>query len=354
MKKKIVKIIAASGLAVMMGVGALCGTIIPMSGSAASSMTSQSSQSGLAAGHNDSGSSSSAQLGDSALTPQEQLLAGTLEFDPENDPIIAITKDGVEIKHCMLGEPPNPYYDKMPSTHGLAQYAYVEMGVYNNSPIRWVIIGYSEGESQDKYLNFSWIKDNDGTPADNAIENEKFKGKIALNLSLSQIFPNATASTELAYNEVLVLSAINLGTTTFGDVFYNGSTLQTKMRDLYYPDSNKNGAQFSEKDRNIIKCSSNINAISAVGTSTTSEYLFPLAARGEKFNCSSYISDANKLTIGATWWLRSGYSGYSSAKYHAYFVGSNGVIANGGTPDNDRMQTKSYGIRPSCVLNLKF
>ncbi|MBR2221159.1 MAG: hypothetical protein IJ975_03390, partial [Clostridia bacterium] len=61
-KSRVFKVIAASGLALFMGVGTLCGVLIAPMGA-----TSASNAGNLA---------SAAQSADSALTPQEQLLAG--------------------------------------------------------------------------------------------------------------------------------------------------------------------------------------------------------------------------------------------------------------------------------------
>ncbi|MBR2052853.1 MAG: hypothetical protein IJ959_01720, partial [Clostridia bacterium] len=77
-RRKMLKILGAGGLAFFMGVGTLCGVLIAPMGA-----TSASNAGNLA---------SAAQSADSALTPQEKLLAGTgLGLDPENDPVVFTT-----------------------------------------------------------------------------------------------------------------------------------------------------------------------------------------------------------------------------------------------------------------------
>ncbi|MBR3790413.1 MAG: hypothetical protein IKK20_01250, partial [Clostridia bacterium] len=84
MKKKIVKIIAASGLAVMMGVGTLCGVLLaPMN----------SAQASVGGGVTNS-------------------TASPLGLDPENDPVVYTSNNGVQIKYSSTpsGGVLNDYY----------------------------------------------------------------------------------------------------------------------------------------------------------------------------------------------------------------------------------------------------
>ncbi|MBR2221350.1 MAG: hypothetical protein IJ975_04360, partial [Clostridia bacterium] len=122
--KRLLKIFAAGGLAFFMGVGTLCGVVLAPMGA-----TSASNAGDLAA---------LAQSAARALSPQEQLLAGTLEFDSENDPVIYTTDYGLDIRWHLTGYKEDPStLDKIPSGK-FSGYAYIEA-----AGVKWAIIGYS-------------------------------------------------------------------------------------------------------------------------------------------------------------------------------------------------------------------
>ncbi|MBO5309867.1 MAG: hypothetical protein J6A98_01530 [Clostridia bacterium] len=110
-----------------------------------------------------------------ALSPQEQLLAGTdLGLDPENDPVVYTTDYGLEIK----------YANALTNTN-LAGYTYFTLGEYDGTPVTWVILGYDpsmsdwvgdftgakfgSGPIQGGYIQSTTIDD---TPAGEAIGTE--------------------------------------------------------------------------------------------------------------------------------------------------------------------------------------
>ena len=162
------------------------------------------------------------------LTPQEQLFAGTLELDSENDPVIYTTDYGLDIRwHLASPLPTNPNEMQiLPAGQKLATYAY-----FNHGGVNWVIIGCSNksttldngvlnlaniAEYYQKvgYYNFSnttsgiWQYLNDATEdalaADLTDVYANYGGFFynqSLNtISQNAVFPNAVASGELDYN----------------------------------------------------------------------------------------------------------------------------------------------------------
>ncbi|MBR2433430.1 MAG: hypothetical protein IKB21_02345, partial [Clostridia bacterium] len=86
-----------------------------------------------------SSASLSGQNANENLTPEEQLLNGTLELNPENDPVIYTTDYGLDIRWHLTGYKEDPStLDKIPSGERLAGYAYIEA-----AGVKWAIIGYS-------------------------------------------------------------------------------------------------------------------------------------------------------------------------------------------------------------------
>ncbi|MBR2221025.1 MAG: hypothetical protein IJ975_02700, partial [Clostridia bacterium] len=238
------------------------------------------------------------------LTLQEQLLAGTLELDPENDPVICTTESGLEIKYAQainLGS--GDKHANAGSVGGLATtpsgldgYAYLSMGTYDNKPINWIIIGYNtisttttinynfDGAvafsaylaNPSAYNSFAGSLETStdaGVIISSTASNGIVWGNYALSLALnySKATPN---SSELDLGEVLVLCQGTTGLTAFGAAYnnsYGSSTLLTKMRDLYYPSTYKNGAQFTDEEAELIVP----KKLSTAGSTSTQEYLFP-------------------------------------------------------------------------------
>ena len=312
------------------------------------------------------------------LTPQEQLLAGTLELDPENDPVIYTTESGLEIKYAQainLGSG-----DKHTSSgtiggvatipSGLSGYAYISLGTYDNKPINWIIIGYNSSSTTvnvnynfDAAVAFSTYLANPsaynsfagsletstdaGSLISNAANNGLVYGKWALSVALDYSLAVNAASkglTELSSGEVLVLCEGNTGSSWFknGDSVYSSSDLQTAMRNLYYPETGKNGAEFTEVEAALIVP----KTLTTASSDSLTEYLFPLGsskrASTESFAVENYLNSDAKRNIGANWWLRSRNTANST---FAYLVLADGVVSYGGTPF-------SQGVRPAMVLQI--
>ena len=114
--RKMLKILGASGLAIMMGAGVIFGV-----GATASSS-----------------SATAAQLGDSAAA-QEKFehdagiwSGGDLGLDPTTDPIVWTTDTGIQIRSHDVS------VSSSTTTVSTVAYKYVTLGSYN-----WIIIGYS-------------------------------------------------------------------------------------------------------------------------------------------------------------------------------------------------------------------
>ena len=325
MGKRILKIIASGGLAVLMGAGVLCGMLIaPMN----------STHANTSAG---------------ALTPQEQLLAGTLNLDPENDPVVFTTDYGLEIKsHNEAGLVDVTTND--PSSNGTVtvsstSWNYISAGGYN-----WIIIGQYASSSYtlstirgDEYSG----NNPDATDAGNAIEDANGNGLLKTNVTIPA-FTNAIAPSngEIPAGCVLCLCAGTTGTSYFDNTsphysYFPSSDLDTAMTNVY--NSIKSSLKILPTSLTTYGYDMDTGTIT---TYTHIEYLFPLATNEENssqnFCVQTYLNSTTKRDISNRWWLRSGYSSSSSGTYD---VGWGGSI-------NRNYAYGVYVVRPAFVLQL--
>ena len=140
-KKRVLKIMGASGLAFIMGIGTLCGVLFaPAGGSVASSINSQSSQLGLAQSGIATAQSHNGVKSEGLITPQE------------NDPVIFTTESGIDIKFALASVTINSSL----SSGNLSGFPYFTTtgtgGTYT-----WVIIGVTS-KINEKYFRLSSIK----------------------------------------------------------------------------------------------------------------------------------------------------------------------------------------------------
>ena len=325
-QKRLLRIFAAAGLVMIMGAGVLCGFLIPMN--AIHSKTSASE--------------------DTPLTPQEQLLNGTLNLDPENDPVIFTTDYGLEIKSHNVGEVPvSTTSSKGSITVSSTSWNYISAGGYN-----WIIIGSYSSSS----YTISTIRGDeypssipDRTDAGNVLLNASNKGVLKINNITIPKFTNAVTPSngEIPYGCVLCLCAGTTGNSYYDNTspyysYFPNSDLDTTMTNIY----------------NNIKSSLNIlstplttygsNSSGTITTYTHSEYLFPLATNtvntSQNFCVQTYLNSTTKRDIGASWWLRSGDS-YSSKYIFAVYSGGYVYTSNFVTSSN-------FGVRPAFVLQL--
>ncbi|MFQ6749389.1 MAG: hypothetical protein ACLRFR_00925, partial [Clostridia bacterium] len=179
------------------------------------------------------------QNGATNLTPQEQLLAGTLELDPENDPIIATTDWGLDIKFHNAGEYQGAgYLVNNPSTNsitlGSTNYAYVSMGKYGGNDVNWIIIGYSTNPAEGtNVVKATGLGIPDESDAGNVVSSASSNGQLVSTQYLLNEFSSAVPSKEIPAGCVLVISQGKLYDTTFGKYgyyYYTNSTSYSNLR----------------------------------------------------------------------------------------------------------------------------
>ena len=286
------------------------------------------------------------QNGATNLTPQEQLLAGTLELDPENDPVIYITDYGLEIKSHNVGEAPvSVNSDNGTITVSSTTWNYISAGGKE-----WIIIGsYSKSSytftpsiiSADKYSG----NNPDNTDAGNAVESANVNGLLQTATITIPAFINAAVPSngEIPQGCVLCLSAEMMGTAKIGSFGYVDSPLRNYIENTIYGGT----SELSLGLQSLPIIPQTIRAYQQWATSPDiieNAYLFALAGRAnEGFAVTTYLEDDTKRNIGATWWLRSG----NSAKSLYYAIGPKGQFWEDG---GDYL--KSYGVRPAFVLQL--
>lgn len=368
MNKKTWKVLGAGGLALFMGIGTLCGVLLAPMNSAQASVSSK----------------------ETALTPQEQLLAGTLDLDPENDPVVFTTDYGLEIKWHMSELPKDPSkISTIQPTSSSGVYAYFSCGGYN-----WIIIGYSNKSKTistgflnmpeivsyyDKvgYYNFSnlstgiWglLFNQTTTSAGQSILIDYLVAKGVIynsssnTISHKTIFPNAVSSAELEINEVLCLSETCVANSQFHTsrtqtISYNGSTLQTYINDtIYAANSEIRSLPIIAQDLTTAYTYYNSGKNYTSSFSISGAYLFPLAARDtntETFCVQTYLTTpTNRIAYSmgtmtaVEWWTRSGYT----VSGEAYRVNTAGNFA-GNTNTTSNGVRDSRGVRPAFVLKI--
>ena len=302
------------------------------------------------------GLSSAFQSGQNAaqnLTPQEQLLAGTLELDPENDPVVFTTDYGLEIKsHNANGAPDASITDTNqndPITVSGTTWNYISVGGYN-----WIIIGsYSESSYTistirgDEYSG----SNPDGTDAGYESECAGTNGLLKINPITIPAFSNAKEgyNGEIPIGCVLCLCAGNITTTQFNASTssgnnYSGSDLEDYMNNTVYGSD----SELSIGLQGLSIVPQKLTTLYAASEPSIIEnaYVFPLAARDntESFYVGSYLDSDGKRDIDALWWLRSG--GASNSSY-AYIVGASGSVSI-----NVFSVAYPLGVRPAFVLQL--
>ena len=340
--RKLLKVIAASGLAFFMGIGTLCGVVIAPMNSAQASVGGE----------------------DAPLTPQEQLLAGTLELDPETDPVVYTTDWGLNIKfHNNFGS-----LDIM-SSGGLSGYLYFTMGSYNNSAINWIIIGqnpylYWDGSHDynittlqyTTYTLSDYIKETTTnvnyyvnnisetvTPAGSAISQD---GTSDIVVDFSRlVFTNTVSKSEIPNGCVLVISQNILCNSVFNQwkdeystTNYSGSILQTTVTNLY------SNLGLTEVQKSKIYPQTLYTLYYKGYSSTISEqYLFPLAgsSTSETFYIGTYLNSNTKRSLSAYWWTRSGANS-------SYFF----TVQKDGGVGGSHAYGSSAGVRPAFVLKI--
>ncbi|MFQ6749665.1 MAG: DUF6273 domain-containing protein [Clostridia bacterium] len=304
------------------------------------------------------------------LTPQEQLLAGTLELDPENDPVIYTTDYGLDIKWHMAGLPNDPSdIETVPTDQRFALYAY-----FTHADVNWVIIGWSNKSNtlstgflnlaniatyyqKAGYYNFSnttsgiwqYLKDTTEDSLDAELTDVYanyggfFYNQSSNTISQKDVFPNAKSTSELETNEVLCFAQNMLTTAMFdsnGNCYYNSSLMGT-MNTFY--DKNLTDLPIEEKTLKTVwrGAADTTNGSNLPGTYK----IFPLAGANanESFYVLNYLTNnSNDMQQSSYWWLR---SGVASTWNNAYRVADYGARGTGGI-------SNYWGVRPAFVLKI--
>ncbi|MBO5309989.1 MAG: hypothetical protein J6A98_02150, partial [Clostridia bacterium] len=311
------------------------------------------------------------------LTPQEQLLAGTLELDPENDPVIYTTDYGLDIKwHLASPLPTNPNEMQiMPDGQKCATYAY-----FTHANVNWVIIGCSNKSTtidngilnlaniagyyqKAGYYNFSnttsgiWQYLNDATEDALAADLTDvyanyggfFYNQTSNTFTHKDIFPNAKSTDELEFGEVLCLAQNYLETLTTKYI-YNNSPIVTYLHEFW----GNNLTDLSIVKQTTLKtylCTNEFSGTGGLIDSKGDYNIFLLAGKNvdEDFYVLNYLTDgAESMQQSNIWWTRSYASGGSSMMS----IGTNGKITSAQYYNSSTAKYNYYGVRPAFVLKI--
>ena len=340
-KSKVLKIFGAGGLALIMGIGALCGVLfapVGNSGSAATSINSQNTELGLSESGVATAQSHNADKSEGLIMPQE------------NDPVIFTTDSGIDIKFALASVTINSSL----SSGNLSGFPYFTTtgtgGTYT-----WVIIGVTS-KINEKYFQLSSIKGyaaaltknyfsscyETTTPAGAALETdnllndyvydywttlEKYKSVLSQRTQTDEIpngcvlcLANASVMTEYLYS-----SGIGSGSGSSG-----GGELTTREA------CSLSALGLTSFENNIIPTYIEKRAWDGSVSSGT-RILFDLGAVRTTFNITTYLT-AEQRKLSSGFWTGDSYSGYKSG-----YINTSGNYAQG---------SGTYGIRPAFVLLL--
>ena len=321
---------------------------------------------------------------------QADLLAGTLELDPENDPVLGTTENGIAIRYHNKALTGTWDYDAFMKTYledkftgsgtfyNLSGYLYITLGHYN-----WVIIGRNSslnavsltttyGQSNETISNFikfasystyaNAMKNliETSTDAGSAINSANTKGIVntvlgaTRNYSITLSSYNVVSSADLNNYAgcVLCLCAGTTGNSYISkannSAYYPTGDLKTAMTNVYNSISSAAGGAIQLTS--LTTYGDDRAGITGSATSYNhSEYLFPLAAKyvssSQNFCVETYLDTTAKRDIDVKWWLRSG-SRFGSTKYN-YYVLVDGSISNCYLSDFNQ-----FGVRPAFVLKI--
>ena len=292
-------------------------------------------------------------------TAQENLAAGTLNLNPDTDPTIYTTESGLEIK----------FGGATVESGGLTGYTYFQMGVYNDEPVNWIIIGYNDSLTVESSIiqqrMDSWYNANGGDvlmnylfnnndPASSVIFDEASRGEAIVMHSIIVTITNAVQNTtELDAGEYLCISEKALGSSVFyayrdGQLSYvrdynsDLCDLKTYIENLY-----NEGLNLTETAKALIQPQTLTNYWATTTSTTSDAYLFPLAARGENFNVSTYLTTGTARCIdNVNYWLRSGAEKINDSAHYVYADAGTGAVYTSGV-------WTSYGVRPAFVIKFE-
>ena len=314
-QKKFVKVACGISLSIFMGTMAFLGAACTPN-----SVTTSGSQGAQGISGAESGSSTASSS-----------ISNPFNLNAQSDPTMFTTQSGLNIKFGGV--------NGTVESGALTGYAYITMGAYNNTPVNWVIIGYN---SSLGYL-FSGEVINGGNgllddtlidgPAGEAIKNNNWYSPYGVQ-----------NDTELKAGEVLVISQGTLGTACFdAETSYSNDYNSSDCELRKYVETLYNvGLNFSVAEKSLIQPKTLTN-YGTGGSITSNAYMFPLAARGENFTISTYLTSNALRTINSDYSLRSGRDSDISTSYYIFRTGAIEYNAN---------VTNSVPVRPAMVLKL--
>ena len=305
-----------------------------------------------------------------------------LGLDPENDPVIYTTESGLKIKFggaaTALGggnETTTISYDSLASGKPLSGYPYFTMGTYSGYAVNWVIIGKSttmptttsmswdydilanwqSNHGSETYKNFFEQTYETTTPAGSKINNEILNDYAARRLEYifnSSNFSSVVPNDEIPSGYVLALCEYSFTNLDYGgNNKYSGSAYYSYCENL--PTTIGIGSEFNYKLHKPT-----IYSYGNAGTSSTSQYFFPLAYKqggSEEFLVTTYLPDSTPTlriaykigtTTAVSWMTRSGQNAGSGDR--VWYINTGGTWGCDGNPVN----TSSFYVRPACVISL--
>ena len=235
------------------------------------------------------GSGTASAAAESEMTAQENLAAGTLNLNPDTDPVIYTTSSGLEIKfHNWLA-------NGQISSGGLTGFPYLTMASRN-----WIIIGRHSGL-------FSNCNGQGVVEGSNTIFETLDDSAAGRAIWFEEVWNNNIVSNdaELSTGQVLVISENYLVHSSMnasqGD--YNGSGIDGSLNALY----DTLGFTDAEKEMIVPQTFTNKSYDDGISITSTSvnQKIFPLAFRGEKFTVTTYLNQSQRV-FSQIWGLRSG------------------------------------------------
>ncbi|MBO5309741.1 MAG: hypothetical protein J6A98_00865, partial [Clostridia bacterium] len=184
-----------------------------------------------------------------------------------------------------------------------------------------------------------------------------FYNQTSNTISQKDVFPNAAATDELEFDEVLCFAqnmfadkSIFSSSWENGNCYYK-SRLMEVMNTFY--NSNLTGLPIVEK---TLKTVWNGAADTTNGSNLEGTYkIFPLAGanQNESFFVENYLTlGSEAIKQSSRWWLRSGNALYSSNGYYVGDSGWDAGLITTGNGSTSNVYNCSYGVRPAFVMQL--
>ena len=354
-KKKIVKILAAGGLAIFMGVGTLCGVLISPMNSA----------------HANMGASSAANLAGVAQSP-DRAQSESLITPKEDDPVIFTTESGIEIKYgnALTGNLAGfPYFV---TNDGTTDYYWVIIGAHSkvngvslqvvpDNPENYLEMDSPAGKAiaKDNLLIWRMVSGNDdGSGVSSGLASVNPKSELLSGQVLC--LANTAVATGVKNNSVgnsvpVMVAGQNSGISI---VVYR-STYTGNMATTLDGYTSKFGLDaISSCIQTVSLTTTGVMYGTGVTTTTSSHKIFTLSGVStDSFYYLDYLTETQAST-GATWWLRGGNStshdgvlttqilNKKNGGYYGQYVNESGGISTASVSSN------TAGYRPAFVLKL--